>query len=89
MEQNILKLVEEREDKNNLYEFDDELYDKKVQEYKNKIDNGDFEFEDTILNLGLVARRLMNDKEEKYRIAGEVIYNQMYGNLEQKIRRDY
>ena len=81
IEQNILKLVEEREDKNNLYEFDDELYDKKVQEYKNKIDNGDFEFEDTILNLGLVARRLMNDKEEKYRTVGEYIYNQMYGNL--------
>lgn len=80
-EMNIVKLKEEREDGNNLFEFDNELYDKKVEEYKRKIDNNDYKFEDTILNLGLVARRLMDDKEEKYRIVGKFIYNQMYGDL--------
>lgn len=79
---NILKLKEERPDGNHLFEFDNELYDKKVKEYKNKIDNGDFKFNDTILNIGLVAKRLMDDKEEKYRIAGKIIYDQLYGNVE-------
>lgn len=83
--ENIVKLREEKADGNNLYEFDNELYDKKLEEYKKKIDNNDYKFEDTILNLGLVARRLMDDKEEKYRIAGEIIYNSMYGNLEKEV----
>lgn len=82
---NIVKLKEEREDGNNLYEFDNELYDKKVEEYKKKIDNNDYKFKDTILNLGLVARRLMDDKEEKYRIAGQFIYNSMYGDLKKEV----
>lgn len=80
---NILKLKEEKDDGNHLYEFDYELYDRRYNEYKKQIDEGNFIFNDTILNIGLIAKRLMKDDEEKYRVAGEIIYNILFGNVEE------
>ena len=57
-EMNIVKLKEIRPDHNNLYEIDRELFNEKVKEYKKKIDNGDYEFEDTILNMTLIYQRI-------------------------------
>lgn len=82
--ENILKLKEERKDGNHLWEIDHELFNKKMEEYKRKIDNNDYNFKDTILNLGLISKRLMEEKEEKYRIAGEIIYNKLYGQLKEE-----
>lgn len=87
--ENILKLKKERKDGNHLWEIDSKLFDKKIEEYKRKIDNADYKFEDTILNLGLIALRLKEDKEEKYKIAGEIIYNQMYGHLEKENENEW
>ena len=81
-DENILTLKRERKDGNHLWEIDYELFNKKIEEYKRKIDNNDYNFKDTILNLGLISKKLMEEKEEKYRIAGEIIYNKLYGHLE-------
>ena len=77
-EDNILKLKKEMLCNDNLYEIDYELLNKKVEEYKKKVDNNDFKFKDTILNLGLIAHELMKEKEEKYKVAGKIIYDTLY-----------
>lgn len=81
---NILKIEENYEEPNNpIYKFDNELFDKKYKEYKNQIDKGNYIFNDTYMNIGLIAHRLMQDEEEKYRIAGKCIYDAMFGHLEE------
>ena len=83
-EMNIVKLKEIRPDHNNLYEIDRELFNEKVKEYKKKIDNGDYEFEDTILNMTLIFQELSEDKEEKYRNAGKIMLDAMFKNIDKE-----
>lgn len=80
---NILKIKEYKEDNNHIWELDNELYDKKYEEYKKQIDNEDYKFNDTILNMSLIFRRMKDDKDEKYRLAGNILYNMLYKNIEE------
>lgn len=77
---NIVKTIpNEKEPNNPLFYFDTDLLEEKIKEYKKVVDDGTYKIQDTIMNMALVSRKLMEEKEDKYKQFGEYIQKQLYG----------
>ena len=77
---NIVKAIpNETEPDNPLLYFDTDLLDKKIKEYKKVVDDGTYKIQDTLMNMMLVSRKLMEEKEDKYKQFGEYIQKRLYG----------
>ena len=77
---NIVKTIpNETEPDNPLLYFDTDLLDKKIKEYKKVVDDGTYKIQDTLMNMMLVSRKLMEEKEDKYKQFGEYIQKRLYG----------
>ena len=77
---NIVKTIpNETEPDNPLFYFDTDLLEEKIKEYKKVVDNGTYKIQDTFMNMALVSRKLMKEKEDKYKQFGEYIQKQLYG----------
>lgn len=77
---NIVKTIpNEKEPNNPLFYFDTDLLEEKIKEYKKVVDNGTYKVQDTFMNMALVSRKLMEEKEDKYKQFGEYIQKQLYG----------
>lgn len=77
---NIVKTIpNETEPDNPLFYFDTDLLEEKIKEYKKVVDDGTYKIQDTVMNMALVSRKLMEEKEDKYKQFGEYIQKQLYG----------
>lgn len=77
---NIVKIIpNETEPDNPLLYFDTDLLDEKIKEYKKVVDDGTYKIQDTLMNMMLVSRKLMEEKEDKYKQFGEYIQKQLHG----------
>lgn len=77
---NIVKTIpNEKEPNNPLFYFDADLLEEKIKEYKKVVDDGTYKIQDTLMNMMLVSRKLMEEKEDKYKQFGEYIQKRLYG----------
>lgn len=80
----IIKIYQRKKEQddeyNTIYMFDDELLEKKSNEFIEGIKTGKTHYEDSMLNIGLILTHLSQRNDKFSKIANEMLANMMKGN---------